>query len=441
MKLANEIAPASGKLGVLLPGMGAIATTCIAGVELVRRGLGLPVGSTTQLGTILLGEGAAQRVLKVRDFVPLASLSDLVFAGWDVFPDDCYTAALKARVLESAHLDSVKDFLRAIRPMPAVFDPAYVPRLRGGTNIKSAESKLGLAQHLIEDIERFRTECHADRLVMIWCGSTEVFMERANVHQGIEEFEAGLRANDPAIAPSMIYAYAALKCHVPFVNGTANLSVDIPALVQLAEANGVPVAGKDLKTGQTVVKTVLAPALKARCLGLTGWFSSNILGNRDGEVLADPMSFKTKEAGKLSVLEQILQPELYPELYGDFHHLVRINYYPPRGDNKESWDNIDITGWLNYAMQIKVNFLCRDSILAAPLILDLALFIDLAHRAEMTGVQDWLSFYFKNPMYGNANKPENDLFIQLERMRNTLRALMNEESSNFRESLDGSPSC
>jgi myo-inositol-1-phosphate synthase len=426
MKRAKEIAPASGKLGVLLPGMGAIATTCIAGVELVRRGLGVPVGSTTQLGTIQVGEGAAQRVLKIRDFVPLASLSDLVFAGWDVFPDDCYTAALKARVLENAHLNSVKDFLRKIRPMPAVFDPAYVPRLRGGTNIKSAKSKMDLAQHLIEDIERFRTECRVDRLVMICCGSTEVFTESAEVHQGIEEFEAGLRANDPAIAPSMIYAYVALKCHVPFVNGTANLSVDIPALVQLAEANGVPVAGKDLKTGQTLVKTVLAPGLKARCLGLSGWFSSNILGNRDGEVLADPMSFKTKEAGKLSVLKQILQPELYPELYGDFHHLVRINYYPPRGDNKESWDNIDITGWLNYAMQIKVDFLGRDSILAAPLILDLALFIDLAHRAELTGIQDWLSFYFKTPMCPPAIDPENDLFIQLERMKSTLRFLMNE---------------
>jgi myo-inositol-1-phosphate synthase len=427
MKREKQIAPASGRLGVLLPGMGAVATTCIAGVELVRRGLAVPVGSTTQLGMIRLGKGAAQRVLKIRDFVPLASLSDLVFAGWDVFPDDCHTAALKARVLENAHLNLVKDFLQKIRPMPAVFDPAYVPRLRGGTNVKSAKSKLDLAQCLIEDIERFRSDSRVDRVVMIWCGSTEVFMERAEVHQGIEEFEAGLRTNDPAIAPSMIYAYAALKCHVPFVNGTANLSVDIPALVQLAEADGLPIAGKDLKTGQSLVKTVLAPGLKARLLGLRGWFSSNILGNRDGEVLDDPMSFKTKEVSKLSVLAQILQPELYPELYGDFHHMVRINYYPPRGDNKESWDNIDITGWLNYSMQIKVDFLCRDSILAAPLILDLALFIDLAHRAEMKGIQDWLSFYFKSPMCAPAVHPENDLFIQLARMESTLRFLMDQE--------------
>jgi myo-inositol-1-phosphate synthase len=431
MKREKEIAPASGRLGVLLPGMGAVATTCIAGVELVRRGLGVPVGSTTELGTIRLGKGAAQRVLKIRDFVPLASLSDLVFAGWDVFPDDCYTAALKARVLENAHLDLVKDFLQKIRPMPAVFDPAYVPRLRGGTNIKSAKSKMDLAQALIEDIERFRSDSRVDRVVMIWCGSTEVFIERAKVHQGIKEFEAGLRTNDPAIAPSMIYAYAALKCHIPFVNSAPNLSVDIPALVQLSEANGVPVAGKDLKTGQSLVKTVLASGLKARLLGLRGWFSSNILGNRDGEVLEDPMSFKTKEASKLSALEQILQPELYPELYRDFYHTVRINYYPPCGDNKESWDNIDITGWLNYAMQIKIDFLCRDSILAAPLILDLALLIDLAHRAEMKGIQDWLSLYFKSPMYAPTVEPENDLFIQLAKLKSTLRVLMNEEGPDL----------
>jgi len=440
MKREKEIAPALGRLGVLLPGMGAVATTCIAGVELVRRGLGVPVGSTTQLGTIRLGKGAAQRVLKIRDFVPLASLSDLVFAGWDVFPDDCYTAALKARVLENAHLDLVKDFLQKIRPMPAVFDPAYVPRLHGGTNIKSAKSKMDLAQRLIEDIEHFRSDSRVDRVVMIWCGSTEVFMERAEAHQGIEEFEAGLRTNDPAIAPSMIYAYAALQCHVPFVNATPNLSVDIPALVQLSEANGVPVAGKDLKTGQSVIKTVLAPGLKARLLGLRGWFSSNILGNRDGEVLEDQMSFKTKEASKLSALKQILQPELYPELYGEVHHTVRINYYPPRGDSKESWDNIDITGWLNYSMQIKVNFLCRDSILAAPLVLDLALFIDLAHRAEMKGIQDWLSFYFKSPMCDPAVDQENDLFFQLARMKSTLRFLMNEQGRDFGNSKRLTPS-
>jgi len=425
------MAAASGRLGVLLPGMGAVATTFIAGVELVRRGLGVPVGSTAELGTIRLGKAAAQRVVRIRDLVPLASLSDLVFGGWDVFPDDCYTAALKARVLEHAHLESVKDFLQEIRPMPAVFDPAYVPRLRGGTNIKSAKSKMDLAQSLMDDIERFRSESRIDRAVMIWCGSTEIFMERAEVHQGIDVFEAGLRTSDPAIASSMIYAYAALKCHVPFVNATANLCVDIPALVQLAEANRIPVAGKDLKTGQTLIKTVLAPALKARLLGLRGWFSSNILGNRDGEVLDDPMSFKTKEVSKLSALEHILQPELYPELYGDFHHTVRIDYYPPRGDNKESWDNIDITGWLNYAMQIKIDFLGRDSILAAPLVLDLALFIDLAQRAEMKGIQDWLSYYFKCPMSAPTFEPENDLFLQLAKLKSTLRVLMNEEGPDL----------
>ena len=431
MNRKKNVAPASGRLGVLLPGMGAVATTCIAGVELVRRGLGVPVGSMTQLGRIRLGNDTTQRVLKIRDFVPLASLSDLVFGGWDVFPDDCYAAALKAGVLEKIHLDSVRNFLQEIRPMPAVFDPAYVPGLRGGANIKSAKSKADLAQHLMEDIERFRSDSRVDRVVMIWCGSTEVFMERAAVHQEIKEFEEGLRTNDPGIAPSMIYAYAALKCHVPFINSTPNLSVDIPALMQLAEANGIPVAGKDLKTGQSLIKTVLAPGLKARLLGLRGWFSSNILGNRDGEILDDPRSFKPKELTKLSSLKQILEPELYPELYGDFHHMVRINYYPPRGDNKESWDNIDITGWLNYPMQIKVNFLCRDSILAAPLVLDLGLFIDLAHRAKMKGIQDWLSLYFKYPMSPSGVNRENDLFIQLAKLENTLRLLINQSDSNL----------
>ncbi len=415
---------------MLLPGMGAVATTFIAGVELVRRGLGVPVGSATQLGTIRLGEGPAKRVLKICDFVPLANLSDLVFAGWDVFPDDCFAAALKAGVLKTAHLDSVMDFLRKIRPMPAVFDSAYVPGLCGGTNIKSAKSKMDLAQHLIEDIERFRIDSNVDRIVMIWCGSTEVFMEGAEAYLGIKEFETGLRTSDPAIAPSMIYAYAALKCHVPFVNSAPNLSVDIPALVQLAEINAIPIAGKDLKTGQSLIKTVLAPGLKARLLGLRGWFSSNILGNRDGEILDNPLSFKTKEVTKLSVLEEIVQPDLYPELYSDFHHLVRINYYPPHGDNKESWDNIDITGWLNYPMQIKVNFLCRDAILAAPLVLDLVMFIDLAQRAELKGIQDWLSFYFKSPMCAPAVNRENDLFVQLAMMESMLRFLMNKKAAS-----------
>jgi myo-inositol-1-phosphate synthase len=427
MKRGKKIPPGSGKLGVLLPGMGAVATTCIAGVELVRRGLGVPVGSITQLGTIRSGKGAALRVSKIRDVVPLARLSDLVFGGWDVFPDDCYEATLKSRVLEDAHRESVKGFLQKIRPMSAVFDPGYVPTLRGGTNIKSAASKMDLAQSLIEDIERFRAESGVERLVMAWCGSTEIWIERARTHQGIEEFETGLRTNDPAIAPSMVYAYAALKCHVPFVNATPNLCIEIPALLQLAEANEVPVAGKDLKTGQTLVKTVLAPGLTARLLGLRGWFSTNILGNRDGQVLHDPRTFKTKESAKLSVLEHIVEPELYPELYSNFHHTVRINYYPPCGDNKESWDNIDLTGWLDYPMQIKIDFLCRDSILAAPLVLDLALFIDLAQRAEMKGTQDWLSFYFKDPMSSFYAYPENNLFVQQVKMNEMLRFFINEE--------------
>jgi myo-inositol-1-phosphate synthase len=427
MKRGKKIPAGSGKLGVLLPGMGAVATTCIAGVELVRRGLGVPVGSITQLGTIRSGKGAAQRVSKIRDVVPLARLSDLVFGGWDVFPDDCYEATLKSRVLEDAHRESVKGFLQKIRPMSAVFDPAYVPTLRGGTNIKSAASKMDLAQSLIEDIERFGAESGVERLVMVWCGSTEIWIERARTHQGIEEFETGLRTNDPAIAPSMVYAYAALKCHVPFVNATPNLCIEIPALLQLAEANEVPVAGKDLKTGQTLIKTVLAPGLTARLLGLRGWFSTNMLGNRDGEVLNDPRTFKTKELAKLSVLEHIVEPELYPELYSDFHHAVRINYYPPRGDNKESWDSIDLTGWLNYPMQIKINFQCRDSILAAPLVLDLLLLIDLAHRAEMKGNQDWLSFYFKDPTSSPAAYPENNLFTQQVKMNEMLKLLMTEE--------------
>jgi len=430
LRRGNKIAPPSGKLGVLIPGMGAVATTFIAGVELVRRDLGIPIGSMTQLGTISLEAGHARHVVKIRDAVSLATLPDLVFAGWDVFPDDCYTAALKARVLENAHLDLVKDFLRTVRPMSAVFDPAYVPTLCGGTNIKLAKSKMDLAQALIEDVERFKSDTRVDRLVMIYCGSTEVFTERTAVHDELKEFETALRANDPAIAPSMIYAYAALKCRVPFANATCNASVEIPALLELAEINEVPIAGKDLKTGQTLLKTILAPGLKARLLGLRGWFSTNILGNRDGEVLDDAACFKNKEASKLSVLGEILESELYPELYKDFEHLVRINYYPPRGDNKESWDNVDITGWLNYPMQLKINFLCRDSILAAPLVLDLALFLDLAQRAKKKGIQEWLSFYFKSPMSLLSSGPENDLFLQLTMLRHTLKRLMKPEMAS-----------
>jgi len=424
MKHGKEIGSSSGKLGVLLPGLGAVATTFIAGVDLIRRGFSVPIGSTTQLGKIRFREGAEDRTLRIRDFVPLSRLSDLVFAGWDVFPDDCYDAARKAAVLEEAHLNQVKEFLQSIRPMPAVFDPDYVPRLRGGTNIKQAQTKMDLAERLVEDIQEFCVDNSVERAVMVWCASTEVFVDQAAAHMDLDGFEIGLQNNDAAITPSMIYAYAALKCNVPFVNATPNLTIDVPALQQLARANCVPIAGRDLKTGQSLVKTVLAPGLKARLLGVSGWFSTNILGNRDGEVLEDPMSFKTKEVSKLSVLEKILDANIYPELYSSIEHIVRINYYGPRGDNKESWDNIDIMGWLNYPMQIKINFLCRDAILAAPLVLDLALLMDLAQRAEMKGPQDWLSFYFKTPMCATAGDRENDLFAQMAKMEGSLCQLM-----------------
>jgi myo-inositol-1-phosphate synthase len=415
-----------GKLGVLLPGLGAVATTFIAGVEAVRRGLGQPIGSLTQMGTIRLGKRSDKRVPAIREFVPLASLDDLVFGGWDIRDEDCYHSAVHGGVLEPRLLESVRDSLASIRPMPAVFDQQYVRRLQG-THVKSAPSKWDLAQMLREDIERFRVEKGVSRLVMVWCGSTEIFLQPQDVHKSLEQFEDGLRQNHPAIAPSMLYAYAALKSGVPFANGAPNLTVDIPALMELSKQQSLPICGKDFKTGQTLMKTIIAPGLKARLLGLSGWFSTNILGNRDGEVLDDPDSFKTKEESKLSVLEHILQPEIYPELYRDFYHKVRINYYPPRGDNKEGWDNIDIFGWLGYPMQIKIDFLCRDSILAAPLVLDLVLFLDLAKRAGMRGIQEWLSFYFKSPMCAPSLYPEHDLFIQLMKLKNTLRYLRGED--------------
>ncbi|MBI3895577.1 MAG: inositol-3-phosphate synthase [Acidobacteria bacterium] len=415
-----------GKLGVLLPGMGAVATTFMAGVEAVRRGLGQPIGSLTQMGTIRLGKRTEKRVPTIRQFVPLAPLDDLVFAGWDIRDENCYQTALQGGVLEGRLLEQVRDFLEGVRPMPAVFDQHYVRRLEG-THVKKGQNKLELAQRLQEDIENFRARTGVSRTVMVWCGSTEIFLKPQDVHQSLENFECGLKENHPAIAPSMIYAYAALKSGVPFANGAPNLTVDIPALVELAKQNSLPIAGKDFKTGQTLMKTIIAPGLKARLIGLSGWFSTNILGNRDGEVLDDPESFRTKEESKLSVLEHILQPSLYPDLYKGFHHQVRINYYPPRGDNKEGWDNIDIFGWLGYPMQIKIDFLCRDSILAAPIVLDLVLFLDLAQRAGMRGIQEWLSFYFKSPMCAPTVYPEHDLFIQLMKLKNTLRYLRGEE--------------
>jgi myo-inositol-1-phosphate synthase len=422
-----KIAEPTGTLGVLLVGLGAVSTTFIAGVYAIRRGIGKPIGSLTQMGTIRLGKRTEGRVPKIKDFVPLARLEDLVFGAWDIFEDDAYEAALHAGVLEKELLALLEPELREITPMAAVFDPAYVRRLNG-PNVKTGRTKAELAEQLIEDIETFRARHRCARLVMIWCGSTEVYMEpKPEVHGSLDAFERGLRENSPHIAPSMIYAYAALRCRVPFANGAPNLTVDIPALIELAHRNNVPIAGKDLKTGQTLLKTIIAPGLKARVLGLSGWYSTNILGNRDGEVLDDPESFRTKEESKRSVLDYILQPEVYPDLYRDFVHLVRINYYPPRGDNKEGWDNIDIFGWLGYPMQIKINFLCRDSILAAPLVLDLVLFLDLAQRCGMRGIQEWLSFYFKSPMTAPGLYPEHDLFIQLMKLKNTLRYLRGEE--------------
>jgi myo-inositol-1-phosphate synthase len=418
-----------GKLGVLIPGMGAVATTFIAGVGAIRRKLARPIGSLTQMGTIRLGKRTENRSPMIKDFVPLARLDDLVFGGWDIFSDNCYEAALKAGVLERTHLDPIKKFLQGIKPMPAVFEQRYVKNLHG-ENVKQGRTKMDLAEQVMDDIRKFKKKSGADRLVMIWCGSTEAFLKPGAVHQTVESLEKGLRSNSPQIPPSMIYAYAALKLGVPFANGAPNLTVDIPAMLDLSIRNNAPVCGKDYKTGQTWMKTIIAPGLKARQLGLHGWFSTNILGNRDGEVLDDPASFRTKEESKLSVLEYILQPDLYPELYKDFYHKVRINYYPPRRDNKEGWDNIDIFGWMGYPMQIKIDFLCRDSILAAPLVLDLVLFLDLARRCpEMArkGIQEWLSFYFKSPMCAPKLYPEHDLFIQLMKLKNTLRYLRGEE--------------
>jgi myo-inositol-1-phosphate synthase len=421
-----NISKPSGKLGILLPGLGAVATTFIAGVEAIRKGKAAPIGSLTQMGTIRLGKRTDNRSPLIKDFVPLAQLEDIEFAGWDIFEDNCYEAACNAGVLNREHLDEVKSCLENIHPMPAVFDKKYVKKL-DGTNKKKGDNWWDLAQQVMDDIEKFKKEKNVERLVMIWCGSTEIYMEKKPVHESIAAFEDGMKANDPAISPSMIYAYAAIKSRIPYANGAPNLSADIPALNDLARELRVPICGKDFKTGQTLMKTILAPGLKARQIGLNGWFSTNILGNRDGEVLDDPESFKTKEVSKLSVLEHILQPELNPKLYGDFYHKVRINYYPPRGDNKEGWDNIDIFGWLGYPMQIKIDFLCRDSILAAPIVLDLALFLDFAGRQNLAGIQEWLSFYFKSPMCAPELYPEHDLFIQLTKLKNNLRHMMGED--------------
>jgi len=398
----------------------------MAGVESIRRGHSKPVGSLTQMATIRLGKRTDKRAPLIKEFVPLAKLDDIVFGAWDPIPDDALTAAKKAGVLEDRDIDPISDFLRAIKPMPAVFDNKYVTRIHG-TNVKKGKTKRDLAEQLRQDIRDFKARNKCDRIVIVWCASTEIFIKAGPQHATIEQFEKAMEKNDDAIAPSMLYAYAAIMEGIPFANGAPNLCVDTPALLKLAQDRGVPISGKDFKTGQTWMKTIVAPGLKARMLGLTGWYSTNILGNRDGEVLDDPQSFKTKEESKLSVLHTILQPELYPDLYKDFSHVVRINYYPPRGDNKEGWDNIDIVGWMNYPMQIKINFLCRDSILAAPIVLDLALFSDFAHRAGMKGIQEWLSFYYKSPMAAPGLQPEHDLFIQQTKLKNTLRHLMGED--------------
>ncbi len=422
----TEIAPADGKLGILLVGLGAVSTTLVAGVESIRRGLSQPVGSLTQMGTIRLGKRTDNRSPLIKDFVPLASLDDVVFGAWDIFKENAFDAAMNAGVLDKDLLNQVSEPLSSLKPMAAVFEQNYVKRLHGD-NIKTGKNTMDLAEQLIADIERFKSENDCSRLVMVWCASTEIYIEESEVHTSVAALEKAMYDDDPRIAPSMIYAYAALKCGVPFANGAPNLTVDIPALVELADQTSTPICGKDFKTGQTLMKTILAPGLKSRMLGLDGWYSTNILGNRDGEVLDDPENFKSKEVSKLSVLEHIFQPEVYPDLYGDFSHVVRINYYPPRGDNKEGWDNIDIFGWLGYKMQIKIDFLCRDSILAAPLALDLAIFMDLASRAGMKGVQEWLSFYFKAPQTAPDLYPEHDLFIQLMKLKNTLRHMMGED--------------
>jgi len=425
-KAKREISSAGGRVGVLLPGLGAVATTFIAGVESIRRNLSKPIGSLTQMGTIRLGRRDTGRSPKINEFAPLASLDQLVFGGWDPIPDNGYEAAKNAAVLRPEHLDPVAGALAEVKPMPAVFDRAYVKKL-DGPNVKQGKNKADLAEQVREDIRKFKQDNNCDRLVVVWCGSTEIFLTPEDVHQTVESFEKGLEESHPGIAPSMIYAYAAIKEGVPYANGAPNLNCEVPALVELAKKHGVPIAGKDFKTGQTLMKTILAPGFKARNIGLSGWFSTNILGNRDGEVLDDPESFKTKEESKLSVLDTILQPELNPDLYGELYHKVRINYYPPRADNKEGWDNIDIFGWLGYPMQIKIDFLCRDSILAAPIVLDLALFLDLASRAKMYGIQEWLSFYFKSPIHPPELYAEHDLFIQLMKLKNTLRHMMGEE--------------
>ncbi|MCO5312714.1 MAG: inositol-3-phosphate synthase [Microthrixaceae bacterium] len=427
-----DIAPATGKLGILTPGMGAVASTAFAGIIAARQGLAAPIGSITQMAHIRLGNKAENRNPLIREFVPLAELDDIVFGGWDPISPNALEAAETAGVLSKEDLAPLSADLEGVVAMDAVFDQRWVKRL-DGVRVKTGATKWDLVEQLIADIERFRTENGCDRLVMIWCGSTEAYQEASDVHASIEAFEEGLRNNDENISPSQMYAYASIVSGVPFGNGAPNLAIDIPVMGQLAQRHQVPLTGKDFKTGQTLMKTILAPGFKARMLGMRGWYSTNILGNRDGEVLDDPENFKTKEVSKLGVLHTILQPEVYPDLYGNIDHVVRINYYPPRGDNKEGWDAIDIFGWMGYPMQIKVDFLCRDSILAAPIVLDLALFLDLAQRAGQSGIQEWLSFYWKAPQADGDHEPEHDIFIQQTKLKNTLREWMGEPAVTHSE--------
>ena len=426
MEKEIKIEAPEGKLGVLLPGLGAVATTFIAGVELIKKEKAQPIGSLTQMGTIRLGKRTDQRSPLIREFVPLESIHNLVFGAWDCFPDDAFEAATKSGVLGFQHREEVKEELSNVVPMKAVFDREWVANL-DGNHVKKGKTKYELGEQLIEDIRKFKEKTGVSRCVMIWCASTEKFQKPEAIHASLDAFEKAMKENHPAVAPSQVYAWASLKSDVPFANGAPNLTVDIPAIAELAKMKNLPIAGKDFKTGQTLMKTIIAPGLKARLIGIAGWFSTNILGNRDGEVLDDPAAFKTKEESKLSVLDTILQPHLYPTLYEKLYHKVRINYYPPRGDNKEGWDNLDIFGWLGYPMQIKIDFLCRDSILAAPIVLDLAIFMDFAKRAGMSGIQEWLSFYFKSPMVAPGLTPEHDLFIQLKKLKNTLRHLRGED--------------
>lgn len=426
VKRGKDILRPEGKLGVLIPGIGAVTTTLLAGIFSARKKSARLIGSVTQTGKIRLGKRTEKRIVPIKEFVPLTDIDDLVFGGWDIYPDNAYHAAQKAKVLKHADIEFVKEELENIIPMKAVFEKNYVKRLNG-THVKKGKNKMDLAQQLMSDIDNFKTENNLSKVVICWAASTETYIQISKVHYSIKQFEDGLMDNNPAITPSQIYAYAALKMKIPFINGAPHITVDCPALLELAEMNRVPVAGKDFKTGQTLMKTIIAPGLQARMLGISGWFSTNILGNRDGEVLDDPDSFRSKEISKLGVLDTILKPDDYPELYKDLYHKVRINYYPPRRDNKESWDNIDIFGWMDYPMQIKINFLCRDSILAAPVMLDLILFSDFAQRAGMYGISEWLSFYFKSPMVKEGIYPENDLFVQRSKLENTLRYLMNEE--------------